>query len=46
LARFPDASKLTRDGIYYVPSAGSGEPITARPGTDGVGKLRSGALER
>jgi flagellar basal-body rod protein FlgG len=46
LARFPNASKLMRDGVYFVPTEQSGDPITARPGSNGVGKLRLGALEK
>ncbi|HEX8339966.1 MAG TPA: hypothetical protein VF624_03565 [Tepidisphaeraceae bacterium] len=46
LARFPDPSKLRREGAYLLPTKESGEPTTHRPGTGGVGPLRSGALEK
>jgi flagellar basal-body rod protein FlgG len=46
LARFPNPTRVKSDGIYVLPTPESGEPTTHRPGTGGVGKLRSGALER
>jgi flagellar basal body rod protein FlgG len=46
LARFANPSKLQRDGKYFLPTAGSGDPTTHRPGTGGMGLLKSGMLEK
>ena len=45
VAVFADPSQLDRDGIYFTPTSGSGEPRMAHPGTGGAGTLRGGELE-
>jgi flagellar basal-body rod protein FlgG len=46
LARFPNASGLAaRGGNIYSESPGSGTPILANPGSDGIGETSSGFLE-
>lgn len=45
LSRFDHADRLERDGIYYMPTDASGDPITGRPGTKGLGVVQSGELE-
>jgi len=46
VATFADASRLDRDGVYYLPTAGSGDPITHLPGSGGAGTIKSRALEK
>ena len=45
LARFDNPAALSAEGKYVAPTAASGEPTTHRPGTGGVGLLKSGFLE-
>jgi flagellar basal-body rod protein FlgG len=44
LARFERDAALDRDGVYRIPTAASGDPITGRPGTKGLGALVIGQL--
>ena len=46
LAKFVNPLRLKQDGVYFTPSDGSGEPTTHRPGTEGVGTLRTAVLEK
>ncbi|MDB5327358.1 MAG: flgG [Phycisphaerales bacterium] len=45
LSRFDHADQLEKDGVYYLPTEASGEPITGRPNTKGLGGVRVGELE-
>ena len=46
LARFPNAAGLqARGGNIFAESPGSGTPILANPGTEGMGETSSGFLE-
>ena len=46
LARFPNAAGLSaRGGNIFAESPGSGTPILANPGLDGMGETSSGFLE-
>ena len=46
LATFPNPTGLDAIGHnLYMPSAGSGEPTTGNPGTDGRGTIAQGQLE-
>jgi flagellar basal-body rod protein FlgG len=45
LSRFASPAALERDGIYLLPTEASGEPVTGRPGTKGLGSIRVGQLE-
>lgn len=45
LARFDHADQLEKDGVYSLPTEASGEPITGRPNTKGLGGIRVGELE-
>ena len=45
LSRFARPGKLDHDGIYCLPTDGSGDPITAPPGRKGLGTLITGTLE-
>ena len=45
LARFDHADRLEKDGVYYLPTEASGEPITGRPTTKGLGGVKVGELE-
>ena len=44
IARFPNAAGLDHDGQYAMPTAASGEPITGRPGSNGLGRIVTGRL--
>jgi flagellar basal-body rod protein FlgG len=46
LSRFEHPEKLDHDGIYRMPTERSGNPVTAKPGLDGLGTLITGALEQ
>lgn len=47
LTRFPNPDGLVRIGsTTFVEGANSGEPLTGVPGTDGLGLINQGALER
>jgi flagellar basal-body rod protein FlgG len=46
LAKFPSPQRLTREDNYLAPSEASGEPTTHRPGTGGVGLIRTKTLEK
>lgn len=45
LSRFDKPNALERDGMYLMPTEASGDPITGRPATKGLGSLRVGSLE-
>jgi flagellar basal-body rod protein FlgG len=47
LTRFPNPQGLeTRGEGIFLPTAASGNPLTALPGEEGMGLLRQGYLER
>ncbi len=47
LSRFPNAQKLQEVGdTAWIETFGSGTPLTAAPGTSGMGGLEGGALEQ
>lgn len=46
LARFERGENLVVDGQYRMPGDNSGNPITARPGANGMGVLVMGELEK
>jgi len=46
LHRFVNADGLLLERSCYRPSEASGNPITGRPGEDGLGQLKQGFLER
>lgn len=45
IATFVNPSALERDGDYYLPSVGSGDPKTHVPGSGGAGTTKSRVLE-
>lgn len=45
LSRFSHPEQLEKDGVYFMPTDASGDPITGRPGTKRLGTIISGELE-
>ncbi len=45
IATFVNPAALERDGDYYLPSVGSGDPKTHVPGSGGAGTTKSRTLE-
>jgi len=45
LSRFSNISGLLRDGAYVMPGATTEQPVTGRPGTNGLGTIIVGELE-
>ncbi|MGC4032762.1 MAG: hypothetical protein QM754_13725 [Tepidisphaeraceae bacterium] len=46
LSRFKENARLEHDGPYFMPTDASGDPITGKPGTKGLGTLLIGQLEQ
>ncbi|MBC7782952.1 MAG: flagellar hook basal-body protein [Burkholderiales bacterium] len=46
VATFAKPDALDRDGTYFIPTAGSGDPVTREPGSGGAGTIKTGFLEK
>lgn len=46
IATFATPAALQRDGNYFLPTVGSGDPVTQVPGSGGAGTIKSRVLEK